>query len=48
MILKDKVIIVIGGCGLIGREIVKDVREQGGICLNAGISTETGWEKGEN
>ena len=47
MILEDKVIIVIGGCGLIGREIVKDIRKKGGICINADISTETDWEKGE-
>ena len=46
MILKDKVIIVIGGCGLIGRENVKDVREKGGICINADISTGTDWGKG--
>lgn len=47
MILKDKVVIVIGGCGLIGREIVKDIRRKGGICINADISTETDWGKGE-
>ena len=45
--LKDKVIIVIGGCGLIGREIVKDIRNKGGICINADISTETDLDKGE-
>ena len=47
MILKDKVVIVIGGCGLIGREIVRDVRLKGGICINADILVETDWEKGE-
>ena len=47
MILKDKIIIVIGGCGLIGGEIVKDVRKKGGICVNADISIETNWEAGE-
>lgn len=47
MILENKVVIVIGGCGLIGREIVKDVRKKGGICINADISTETDWDKGE-
>ena len=25
--LKNKVIIVFGGCGLIGREVVKDIRK---------------------
>ena len=47
MILKDKVIIVIGGCGLIGREIVKDIRKKGGICINADISTDTNLDEGE-
>lgn len=45
--LENKVIIVIGGCGLIGREIVRDIRRKGGICINADIQTETDWEKGD-
>jgi NAD(P)-dependent dehydrogenase (short-subunit alcohol dehydrogenase family) len=44
MILKDKVIIVTGGSGLIGREIVNDIRKKGGIAVNAEISVETDLE----
>lgn len=44
--LTNKVIIVVGGCGLIGREIVKDIRKKGGICINADISVETDLDKG--
>lgn len=39
--LKEKVIIVTGGSGLIGKEILKKIREQGGICINADINVET-------
>ncbi len=39
--LKGKVIIVFGGCGLIGREIVKDVQKNGAIVINADINSET-------
>ena len=38
--LKDKVIIIFGGCGLIGREVVKDVVKKGGIAINADINSE--------
>lgn len=38
--LKGKVIIVFGGCGLIGREVVKDVRKNNAICINADINSE--------
>ena len=38
--LKDKVIIVFGGCGLIGREIVKDIEKKNGIAINADINSE--------
>lgn len=46
MILKDKVIIVTGGSGLIGREIVKDIQNKGGIALNADINVSTDLAKG--
>ena len=46
MILKDKVIIITGGSGLIGREIVKDVASKGGIAINADINIETDLDKG--
>ena len=35
--LKDKVIIVTGGSGLIGKAIIKDILEKGGIAVNADI-----------
>lgn len=41
MILKDKVIIVTGGSGLIGREIVKDIDRKGGTAINADINVCT-------
>lgn len=41
MLLDNKVIIVIGGNGLIGREVVRDIRNKGGICINADITTVT-------
>ena len=39
--IKDKAIIVTGGCGLIGREIVRELQEAGARVLNADISLET-------
>lgn len=41
MILKDKVIIVTGGSGLIGREIIVDISHKGGIPINSDISVAT-------
>lgn len=46
MILKDKVIIVTGGSGLIGEAIVKDIIRKGGAAINADISLETDLDKG--
>lgn len=46
MILKDKVIIVTGGSGLIGKEIVNDIRKKGAIVLNADINVQMDWEAG--
>lgn len=46
MILKNKVVIVTGGSGLIGREIVNDILNKGGIALNADINVSTDLEKG--
>ena len=40
-LLDNKVIIVTGGNGLLGREIVKGVIENGGICINIDINHET-------
>ena len=44
MILKNKVIIVTGGSGLLGREIIKDITAKGGIAINADIGVETDLE----
>lgn len=41
MILKDKIIIVTGGSGLIGRELVKDINRKGGSAINADIGVIT-------
>ena len=38
--LKDKIIIVFGGCGLIGREVVQDIRKNNGTVVNADINSE--------
>lgn len=46
MILKDKIIIVTGGCGLIGSEIVADILRKGGIVINADINVETRLDEG--
>lgn len=37
--LKEKVIIVFGGSGLIGSEIVKDIQKNSGIAINADINS---------
>lgn len=38
MILKDKVIIVTGGSGLIGKELIADINRKGGKAINADIN----------
>lgn len=43
--LDKKVVIVVGGNGLIGKEIVKDARKKGAIVINCDIAFETDWEK---
>ena len=44
MILKNKVIIVTGGSGLIGCEIIKDITLKGGIAINVDIGVKTDLE----
>lgn len=44
MILKNKVIIITGGSGLIGREIIKDIISKGGIAINVDIKVNTDLE----
>jgi len=40
MQLMDKVIIVFGGSGLIGKEIINDIEKKGGIPINADINAD--------
>lgn len=46
MILKNKVIIVTGGSGLIGKEIVDDIKRKGGIPINADLLVNTNLREG--
>ncbi len=46
MILTDKIIIVTGGSGLIGKEIVSDIISKGGFAINADIIVETNLKDG--
>jgi NAD(P)-dependent dehydrogenase (short-subunit alcohol dehydrogenase family) len=39
--LKNKIIIVTGGSGLLGKEILKDLKDKGAIAINADINVET-------
>lgn len=39
--LENKVIIVTGGSGLIGKKIVEQIKNEGGICINADINVQT-------
>ncbi|MHA3787242.1 oxidoreductase [Flavobacterium hauense] len=39
--LKGKIVIVTGGNGLLGREIVENIRKEGGMCINVDINHET-------
>lgn len=39
--LKDKVVIVTGGSGLLGRDIIKQLQKEGAICINVDINHET-------
>jgi NAD(P)-dependent dehydrogenase (short-subunit alcohol dehydrogenase family) len=43
--LKDKVIIVTGGSGLLGREIVSDLMSKGAMAINADINEDTDLKK---
>lgn len=46
-ILKDKIIIVTGGSGLLGKQIVKNLKDRGAIAINADINVVTDFEKQE-
>jgi NAD(P)-dependent dehydrogenase (short-subunit alcohol dehydrogenase family) len=43
--LKNKIIIVVGGDGMLGKEFVKQIGENGGIAINADINQESNLEK---
>jgi NAD(P)-dependent dehydrogenase (short-subunit alcohol dehydrogenase family) len=43
--LKDKIIIVTGGSGLLGKEIIKDLETKGATAINADINVATDFEK---
>lgn len=43
--LKNKIIIVTGGSGLLGKEIIKDLEAKGATAINADISVTTDFEK---
>lgn len=47
MNLKDKIVIITGGSGLIGGELVKYARQSGAIVLNAEIAVQTDLERGD-
>ena len=46
-LLENKVILITGGKGLLGHEMVMDIRQKGGIAIAADIDTDTDIEKGE-
>lgn len=42
--LSGKIIIVTGGSGLLGRAIVDDINEKGGLAINADVSVDDNWD----
>ncbi len=46
MILKDKIVIVTGGSGLIGKELIADINRKGGSAINADIGVDTNLSSG--
>lgn len=46
MILKDKIILVTGGSGLIGKELIHDICRKGGKAINADIGVKTNLKSG--
>ena len=46
MILKDKIILVTGGSGLIGKELISDISRKGGKAINADIGVKTNLQSG--
>lgn len=46
MILKDKIIIVTGGSGLIGKAMIADIQKKGGVAINADVSHKSDLDNG--
>lgn len=46
-LMKDRIVIITGGSGLLGQEMIADIRRKGGIAINADLNVETNLEKGE-
>ncbi len=46
MILQDKVVIVTGGSGLIGRAMVQDIRNKGGLPINMDVAVASDLSQG--
>lgn len=45
--LKDKIILVTGGSGLLGKEMIADIRNKGGIPINLDVKVERDLSKNE-
>lgn len=45
-LMKDKIVLVTGGSGLLGQEMISDIRRKGGIAINLDINVETNMESG--
>mgnify|MGYP000878537038 FL=1 len=46
MTLKDKIVVVTGGSGLIGRAILENIQNKGGFYVNVDLNAETDLERG--
>jgi NAD(P)-dependent dehydrogenase (short-subunit alcohol dehydrogenase family) len=46
-LMEGKIVIVTGGSGLLGQEMISDIRRKGGIAINADLNVETNLNKGE-
>lgn len=46
-LMKDRIVIITGGSGLLGQEMIADIRRKGGIAINADLNVETNLDKGE-
>ena len=45
--LKNKIIVVTGGSGLLGKEFIKNIKSEGGIPVNADINVDTNLDKNQ-